>query len=416
MTAPRQLAEPSDPLQGFGIDHLPYGIFADSGPGSADGADVPRVGVRYGDRVLDTPAALPRWRELLLQPTLNALLAAGPDTWAAVRADVTEVLASTARTEPAGAQPDSPLLLPLSQVTLRMPFEVADYVDFYASEHHATNLGRLFRPDSAPLLPNWKHLPIGYHGRAGTVVPSGTPIRRPRGQSKAPDADAPSFGPSRRLDIEAEIGFVVGVGSEQGTSVPATDLAEHVFGVCLVNDWSARDLQPWEQPPLGPFLAKSFATSISAWITPLAALAAARVPAPARTVPVLEYLADGGDWGLDIAIEVDLNGTVVSRPPFAGMYWTAAQMMAHLTINGASLRTGDLFASGTVSGPTPDTVGSFIELSQGGRHPITLADGATRTFLQDGDTVTLTATAPSTGGGTLRLGEVTGTVLPSASR
>lgn len=390
----------ADPVgaDGFGIDHLPYGIFSrDTQPGA--------VGVRFGDRVLDAAAALPRWRELLARPTLNPLMAAGPQVWAQVRADISEVLL---------AQPDSPLLLPLAQVQLRMPFEVADYVDFYASEHHATNLGRLFRPDSAPLLPNWKHLPIGYHGRAGTVVPSGTSVRRPSGQSKAPDAAAPTFGASRRLDIEAEVGFVVGAGSRQGTAVPATDFAEHIFGVCLVNDWSARDLQPWEQVPLGPFLAKSFATSISAWITPLAALAAARVSAPPRDVPVLDYLTlpgDGSaDWGLDLAMEVEWNGAVVSRPPFAGMYWTAAHMLAHMTINGASLRTGDLFASGTVSGPDPDTVGSLIEMSKGGKEPIALPDGTVRTFLEDGDTVVLRASAPSTGGGRIELGEVRGTI------
>jgi fumarylacetoacetase len=402
MTSPGRTEEPAA-VSGFGIDHLPYGIFSET----EDPAD-PRVGIRFGDRVLDASAALPRWRWVLQQPTLNPLLAEGPETWAAVRADVISLLGDESR-DPAT---DS-LLLPLSSLTLRMPFDVADYVDFYASEHHATNLGRLFRPDSAPLLPNWKHLPIGYHGRAGTVVPSGTAIRRPRGQSKPADADAPVFGPSQRLDIEAEVGFVVGTGSTQGIPVPAADFAEHVFGVCLVNDWSARDLQPWEQVPLGPFLAKSFATSISAWVTPLAALESARVAAPPRTVPVLDYLDAGLDWGLDITIEMYLNGELLTRPPFAGMYWTPAQMLAHMTVSGASLRTGDLYASGTVSGPEPDTVGSLIELTRGGREPITLTDGSTRTFLQDGDVVTMRASAPSVGGGRIELGEVTGTITPA---
>ncbi|MDQ2847277.1 MAG: fumarylacetoacetase [Actinomycetota bacterium] len=383
---------------GFGIDHLPYGVF------SADGKS-PTVGIRYGDAVLDVAAALPSYRELLERPTLNELMAAGPASWDAVRADVTDYLR---------AHPDSGQLLPVADVALQLPIQVADYVDFYASEHHAVNLGRLFRPDSEPLLPNWKHLPVGYHGRAGTVVATGSPVRRPQGQTKAPAASTPSFGPSQRLDIEAEVGFVVGVGSDRGTPVPATAFADHVFGVCLVNDWSARDIQAWEYVPLGPFLGKSFATSMSGWITPLAALQSARVPAPARDVPVLDYLADDAGWGLDISLEVEWNGTVVSRPPFAGMYWTAAHMLAHMTCGGASLRTGDLFASGTVSGSDPATVGSFIELSGGGNRPVTLTDGSTRTFLQDGDTVVLRATAPSTGGGTISLGEVAGTVVPAA--
>jgi len=380
---------------GFGVDHLPYGVFSPR-YGQA------RVGVRYGDRVLDAAAALPQYRPLLGQPALNPLMAAGPAVWHEVRHDVTELLT---------ARPESPHLVPLSAVTMRLPFDVADYVDFYASEHHATNLGRLFRPDAEPLLPNWKHLPVGYHGRAGTVVLTGTDIRRPHGQTRAPDAAAPTFGPSRRLDIEAEVGFVVGVGSALGTSVPASRVADHVFGVCLLNDWSARDIQSWEYVPLGPFLGKSFATSISAWITPLAALQAARTAAPPRDVPVCDYLAADGRWAIDLALEVRWNGTTVSRPPFAGMYWTAAHMLAHMTINGASLRTGDLFASGTVSGPELETVGSFIELSRGGKQPVILADGSTRTFLRDGDTVVIGASAPSVSGGRLTLGEVTGRIV-----
>jgi len=383
-------------MHGFGLDHLPYGVFS-------TGAGTARVGVRFGDRVLDAAAAIPRRRALLAQPALNPLMAAGPAVWAELRRDIAKLLT---------VQPESPYLLPLADVEMRLPIAVADYVDFYASEHHAANLGRLFRPDAEPLLPNWKHLPVGYHGRAGTVVCSGTDIRRPRGQTKSPDAAAPTFGPSQRLDIEAEVGFVVGVGSELGSFVRAAAFADHVFGVCLLNDWSARDIQAWEYVPLGPFLGKSFATSISAWITPMAALQRARTAAPPRDVPVCDYLADDAGWGLDLTLEVRWNGTTVSQPPFAGMYWTAAHMLAHMTINGASLRPGDLFASGTVSGPDPATVGSFIELSRGGRQPVTLADGSTRTFLLDGDTVTISATAPSVTGGTLTLGEVTGTVTP----
>jgi fumarylacetoacetase len=286
---------------------------------------------------------------------------------------------------------------------------VADYVDFYASLHHASNVGQIFRPDSEPLTPNWRHLPIGYHGRAGTVVVSGTPVTRPSGQRKARDEPAPTYGPSRRLDIEAELGFVVGAPSELGRPVPFTGLADHVFGVTGLNDWSARDLQAWEYVPLGPFLGKSFATSISPWVTPLAALDAAWVELPGQDPEPLPYLGPGATHGLDIDVEVVLNGEVVSRPPYRTMYWSPAQMLAHMTVNGASLRTGDLFASGTISGPDPDQRGSFLELSWGGKEPF--ADG--RTFLEDGDTVVLRYSAPGTDGGRITLGEVAGEVVPA---
>jgi fumarylacetoacetase len=304
------------------------------------------------------------------------------------------------------------LLHPLAGLRPVLPVSIADYVDFYSSEHHAANAGQIFRPGQPPLLPNWKHLPVGYHGRAGTVVVSGTPIIRPSGQRKGPAAATPTFGPSQRLDIEAEVGFVVGVPSALGSPVTVDRFAEHVFGVALVNDWSARDLQGWEAQPLGPFLGKSFATSMSAWITPLAALAGAWVPLPAQDPPVLDYLREPRRRGLDLSLTVRWNGTVVSEPPFAAMYWTPAQQLAHLTVNGASLRTGDLYASGTVSGPRRDQVGSFLELSWGGAEPVRLA-GDQRTFLLDGDTVTIEATAPGPDGGRITLGEVTGTVHAS---
>jgi fumarylacetoacetase len=245
------------------------------------------------------------------------------------------------------------------------------------------------------------------------VVVSGTEIVRPRGQRKPPDADAPVFGPTQRLDIEAEVGFVVGLPSGLGRPLSTVDFADHVFGVVLVNDWSARDIQAWEYQPLGPFLGKSFATSISPWVVPLDALAAARVPAPPQDPPVLPYLAEEPRLGYDIRLEVRWNGTVVSRPPFAGMYWTPAQMLAHLTANGASVRTGDLFASGTVSGPGRAECGSFIELTHGGAEPAVLADGRPRSFLEDGDTVTITATASGADATVVGFGEVTGRIAPA---
>jgi fumarylacetoacetase len=391
---------------GFGPTNLPYGVFSRAGaPG--------RVGVAIGEDVLDIAPVAERLAEsltpLLDRPVLNPLLAAGPAVWDQLRGRLAEWLTTSAH-----ADVVRPHLIPLSEVELRLPFEVGDYVDFYASEQHATNLGRMFRPGSEPLTPNWKHLPIGYHGRSGTIVASGTPIRRPHGQRKAPDETAPTFGPSRRLDIEAELGFVVGVPSRLGQPVPVDAFDEHVFGVCLVNDWSARDIQAWEYVPLGPFLGKSFATSVSPWVVPLAALQDARVAPPPRDPPLLSYLRDGKDWGLDITLEVRLNGQLISRPPAAGLYWTAAQQLAHMTVNGASVRTGDLYASGTVSGPAPDQRGSLIELSWGGSEPIELADGTMRTFLEDGDTVSISATAPGPDGSRIAFGEVTGTVVPAA--
>jgi fumarylacetoacetase len=388
---------------GFGPGNLPYGVF--SRPGVAG----PRVGVAIGDFVLDVSRLDVPAADALATPSLNALLGRGRTTWDALRTRLQELLA-----DPAHRGTVEPHLVPREEVVLHLPVEVADYVDFYSSQHHAENLGRMFRPDSPPLTPNWKHLPIGYHGRAGTVEVSGTPVVRPSGQRKAPGDDAPTFGPSRRLDIEAEVGFVVGTPSQLGTPVPVADFAEHVFGVCLVNDWSARDIQSWEYVPLGPFLGKSFLTSVSPWVVPLAALEAARVEPPARDVPLQPYLDDAGSpWGLDLTLEVRLNGELVSCPPFGLMYWTPAQQLAHMTVNGASLRTGDLFASGTVSGPGRDQRGSFIELSWGGAEPLTLADGSTRTFLEDGDTVTLTATAPGPGGTRIAFGEVTGRIEPA---
>ena len=383
----------------YDLDHLPYGVFS-------RGDDALRVGVRIGDRVLDLTGVSDDdwWRA----PSLNAFLALGRGQWDAARGWLTDLLGDETHRERT-----EPHLHPIADVTLHLPIDVADYVDFYASEHHAANVGRIFRPDQEPLLPNWKHLPVGYHGRSGTVVVSGTDIVRPSGQRKAPTEDSPTFGPSRRLDIEAELGFVVGVGSALGEPVATSAFADHVFGVVGLNDWSARDVQAWEYVPLGPFLGKSFATSISAWVTPLAALDAAWTDLPGQgDPPVLDYLRVADPAGLDIDVEVVLDGEVLSRPPYRTMYWSPAQMLAHTTANGASLRTGDLYGSGTISGPDRDQRGSLLELSWGGQEPFTVA-GRERTFLEDGDEVVLRYTAPGTGGGRIALGEVSGRVVPA---
>ncbi|HLI40250.1 MAG TPA: fumarylacetoacetase [Streptosporangiaceae bacterium] len=395
--SPRQAATWPDlpPGSGFGVTNLPYGVF--SAPGQP-----PRCGVRVGDGVLDLAAVL--GEAVFAEPALNAFMAQGRARWADVRARLAEMLTAGRHRGAVEAA-----LRPLSAVRLHLPFAPGDYVDFNASEHHAANAGRLLRPGGQPLPPNWKHLPAGYHGRSGTLVPSGTPVRRPRGQLRADGG--PEFGPSRRLDFEAEVGFVIGAGSS--SPVPVADFAEHVFGAFLVNDWSARDIQAWESAPLGPFLGKSFATSVSPWVVPLDALQQARVSPPPRSPEPLAYLADAGPWGLDLDLEVRLNGHVLARPPFAAMYWTPPQMLAHLTSNGAATRTGDLFASGTVSGPQPSQRGCLLELSWGGEQPLTLPDGSVRAFLEDGDEVTITASAPAAGGGRLSFGEVSGRILPA---
>ena len=388
----------------FPATNLPYGVFS-------HGGELPRVGVALGDQVDDlAPLAAAEGLDgghVFEAPTLNPFLAMGRPAWAAVRSWLVELLEHEGYRDLVESH-----LVPQDEVQLHLPFEVADYVDFYSSEHHAENVGRIFRPDGDALTPNWKHLPIGYHGRAGTVVVSGTDVVRPSGQRRPPDPDAPSYGPSVRLDIEAEVAFVVGAPSPQGTQVPVGDFRQHVFGVCLLNDWSARDLQAWEYVPLGPFLGKSFATSVSPWVVPLDALLDARVAGPVQEPAVLPYLQRSADWGLDLQLEVSWNGTVVSRPPFGQMYWTPDQQLAHLTVNGASLRTGDLYASGTVSGPDKDQRGSFLELSWNGTEPVTLDDGSTRAFLEDGDEVSITAWAPGAEGTRIGFGEVRGRVLP----
>jgi fumarylacetoacetase len=361
------------------------------------GDEPPRVGFRVGEGVLDLAA----WGlgTVFEAPSLNAFLALGRSAWEDTLDRVEQFVARGADTTP------------LADVTMHLPFEVGDYVDFYSSLEHATNLGRLFRPDVDPLLPNWRQLPVGYHGRAGTVVVSGTPIARPSGQAKAADDPSPSFGPSSRLDFELELGFVVGTPSRLGVPVPGSEFREHVFGVVLVNDWSARDIQAWEYQPLGPFLGKSFATSVSAWVTPFSLLEAHLVSGPRQEPEPLSYLRVGGNWALDLDLEVELSGTVVSRTNARDLYWSMPQQLAHATVNGASLRTGDLFATGTISGSERGTEGSLIELTHNGADPIRIGDGSTRSFLEDGDEVVLRGRARD-----VSLGEVRGTVVATVDQ
>jgi fumarylacetoacetase len=385
---------------GFGLANLPYGVFRRAG-------EPPRVGVRFGDGVLDLAALaadglLDDPAGTFARPSLNAFMAAGPAAWAATRDRVRRLLSGVDA---------EPRLLALDEVELLLPFEVADYVDFWSSIEHASNSGRIFRPGSEdPLPPNWRHMPIAYHGRSATVVVGGTPVRRPRGQSR-PDRDGPPvFGPSAKLDVELELGFVVGTPSTLGEPVAVGRALEHIFGVVLLNDWSARDLQAWESQPLGPFLGKSFATSISPWVVPMAALEPFRAPPATPQEPApMDYLREE-PWALDVALEIELNGEPVARTNARHLYWSVAQQVAHLTVNGASLRTGDLLGSGTISGPERRQRGSLLELSWNGSEPLALAGGGERTFLEDGDEVVLRGVAGH-GDGAVALGEVRGRVV-----
>ena len=373
--------------------HLPYGVERTLGPV-----------VRLRDRALPLRRVEHGAFEVFAEPVLNPFLAQGRAAWHAVR---DQLLWFTSDAEAFAAV--EPSLVPVDELELVLPIEVADYVDFYSSIHHATNLGRLFRPDGEALLPNWRHIPIGYHGRSGTIVADGADIPRPSGM-RLVDGE-PWCGPTNALDIELEVGVVVGAPSRRGEPIPIADAEQHLFGLCLVNDWSARDIQAFEYQPLGPFLGKSFATSMSPWIVTLDALEPFRVEPPVQDPPVADHLRTTGATGFDLHLEVELDGEVISRTCFADMYWTPAQQIAHMTTNGANVRAGDLFASGTVSGPTPGSEGSLIELTWRGERPLDLADGTTRSFLLDGDTVTLRGWAGADPATRIGLGSVTGTIV-----
>jgi fumarylacetoacetase len=394
----------------FPITNLPYGVAALPG-------EPARVVVPVGRHALDLAAVaraglldgtVPAAVATFAADRLDGFLAAGPTAWHAVRARLRELLDARPTDQVLDA------LVPLEALQPALPFTVADYVDFYSSLEHATNVGRIFRPDAEPLPPNWRWQPLGYHGRAGTILVSGTPVRRPSGQWRPPGASRPVAGPTQKLDVEVEVAFIVGVPSELGQPVPTTAFRDHVFGVVLLNDWSARDIQSWEYQPLGPFLGKSFATTISPWVVPLDALDAARIPPPAQDPEPATYLHCREDWALDIRLELEINGSTLSRPPYGSMYWTMPQQLAHATSNGARVRTGDVFASGTVSGTDSATRGSLLELSWDGRDPIRLDDGSTRAYLEDGDCVVMRATAPGEGGTVIGFGDCAGTVLPAS--
>jgi fumarylacetoacetase len=355
---------------------------------------------------------------VFLEASLNRFLASGPRAWREVRDLLTWLLsANTAELRDKPALRDR-VLLPRESVELVMPVRIGDYTDFYSSREHATNVGIMFRGKEKALMPNWLHLPVAYHGRASSLVVSGTEIRRPRGQVLPPDSDHPVFRPTRLMDFELEVGFLVGPGSRMGHPIPLERAEEHIFGLVLVNDWSARDIQKWEYQPLGPFLSKNFATSISPWIVPMAALEPFRVPGPRQEPEPLPYLHRGGETTFDIRLEVAIRAqgmevpARVSASNFKHLYWSVSQQLAHHTVSGCDVRPGDLMASGTISGPDLDSFGSLLELSWRGEKPLALADGVTRTFIEDGDEVVMTGWAQGEGY-RVGFGEVSGKVIPA---
>lgn len=396
----------------FGLNNLPWGIF------SAYGGS-PRVGVAVGDHVLDMAAVADRQPfghdvdvSVFYESTLNPLISLGPSHCTRVRAQIQTWLSQ-------GSSPlhEDDLYVPMTEVTMHLPVDVGDYTDFYSSREHATNVGSLFRDPDKALLPNWRHLPVAYHGRASSIVVSGTPVRRPRGQVKKNDMDAPDFRPSERLDLELEMALIMHDGPTLGQPIPVDEAENYIFGLALFNDWSARDIQKWEYQPLGPFLGKNFASTLAPWIVPLAALEPFRTAAPEQDPAVLPHLRETrrSTFAIDLAVDLTPAGgepTTICRTNYAGLYWTPAQQIAHHASNGCNLRAGDVLASGTISGAAPDAAGSLLELSAGGRQQISLANGASRTFLEDGDTVTLRATC-GTGPHRIGFGTASGTILPA---
>jgi fumarylacetoacetase len=397
----------NDPATDFPIQNLPFGIFK-----RRKTSEAPRGGVAIGDQILDLAAV-----GLKTGPTLNGLAAAGRNKWSGLRKLLSKLLSETKNRNRL-----SKYLVPQSKAQLFLPVAIGDYSDFFTGIHHAANTGRMFRPDS-PLLPNYHWVPIGYHGRASSIVVSGTPVVRPSGQRKGPEFPAPEFGPSRRLDFELELGFVIGPGNALGRPVPIARALDHVFGVVLLNDWSARDIQAWEYQPLGPFLAKSFATTISPWIVTLEALEPFRCAAFTRSaeqpapLPYLSNDADQKRGNFDIGMEMHLRTPKMAHPHriaqsnFRHAFWTPAQVVTHQASNGCNLRPGDVLASGTISGTTPDSLGSMLELSEGGKRPLVLPGGETRAFLEDGDQVIQRGRCELEGYRSIGFGEATGTIL-----
>lgn len=403
----------------FTIQNLPYGIFK-------YGTKKPRVGVAIGEHVLDLAFLYRKGyldnlflnENVFKSRSLNKFIALGKAYWTLARNRISELLQEE-NTELRGNKEDLKMaLIPMIEVEMLMPVQVPNYTDFYSSMEHATNVGKMFRPNGDALLPNWKHLPVGYHGRASSIVISGTPIKRPKGQTMPEGAEKPVFGPSKLLDFELEMGFIMGRGNEMGTSITTTEAESHIFGMLIFNDWSARDIQSWEYVPLGPFLSKNFASSVSPWVVTMDALAPFKTAGPKQDPPVLPYLNFEGDKNYDISLEVYIenekgDATLICESNTKFLYWNIAQQLAHHTVGGCNMQVGDICASGTISGPTPNSYGSMLELTWRGSKPITLNDGSERKFLQDGDTLVMKAFCKK-GNVRIGFGEVRGKVLPAS--
>ena len=379
----------------FPIQNIPFGVFL-----TRD--DIITIGTRIGDQAIDLGAlhqlgyfeGIPLTDDIFLQNSLNDFISDGKKTWRLVRNRISEIFdIDNPKLRDNQAHRET-ILFSLDEIEMQLPVHIGDYTDFYSSKEHATNIGSMFRDPEKALLPNWLHIPVGYHGRSSTIVPSGTPIRRPKGQTLPKGSEIPVFGPSKMVDFELEMAFITTDANKMGEAIPLAEAEDHIFGLVLFNDWSARDIQKWEYVPLGPFLAKNFASSISPWIVTLDALEPFRADNPKQDPAPLPYLQQEGKRSFDINLEVAItpeNGTptTVTRSNFKYMYWTMAQQLAHHTVNGCKINSGDMMGSGTISGPTPDSYGSMLELAWQGTKPITLSDGSTRTSIQDHDTVTL---------------------------
>lgn len=381
----------------FSIHNLPYGVFR------SHHLDVARIGTAIGDYVLDlalleTEGLLPDVcnQPLFNSDCLNNFASKGPKIWSAVRKQIQSLLSKDNKTLQHNTALLQKALLPINEVIMQLPFTIGGFTDFYASEQHATNVGRLFRPNDNALLPNWKHIPVGYNGRASTVFPSGTSITRPKGQIKTPDMDAPIFAPTAKLDFELEMGFFIGAGNPDGKPIPVEDAHAHIFGLVLLNDWSARDIQAYEYQPLGPFLSKSFATSISPWVVPYEAIEHAKGALPKQIPKPIAYLYQETPTQPDIQLTIELQPhgsdtrTTICKTNAKALYWSMEQMLAHHTVNGCIMKPGDLLGTGTISGAERENWGSLLEISFNGKQPLQLNDGIERTFLEDGDKVIFT--------------------------
>ncbi|MCM4169724.1 hypothetical protein KCTC52924_03922 [Arenibacter antarcticus] len=379
----------------FPIQNIPFGVFL-----TRD--DIITIGTRIGDYAIDLGAlhqlgyfkGIPLTDDIFLQDTLNDFISDGKKTWRLVRNRISEIFDITNKSLQNNDDHKNIVLFTLDEIEMQLPVQIGDYTDFYSSKEHATNVGKMFRDPENALLPNWLHIPVGYHGRSSSIVPSGTAIRRPMGQTLPDGADLPVFGPSKLVDFELEMAFITTDANVLGEPIPVEDAENYIFGMVLFNDWSARDIQKWEYAPLGPFLAKNFASSISPWIVTLDALEPFRVPSPEQNPTPLPYLRHTGKRGFDISLEVSItpeNGskTVITRSNFKYMYWSMAQQLAHHTVNGCKVNSGDMMGSGTVSGPSPENYGSMLELTWRGENPLKLKDGSTRKFIEDNDTVTM---------------------------